>query len=421
MLRIVHDVDAGPEIGPLDLDQLCRLAAREMLALALEAERRAHLDTHAALLDESGRRLVVGNGFAQRRQVMTGAGMVEVTAPRVHDRRAGERFSSALLPPYLRRSPKVTEVLPLLYLRGLSSGDFAPALASFFGSDAGLSASTITRLTESWQAEHAQWSQRDLSTRDYVYWWVDGLHFRIRLEENRLCCLVIVGVRPDGSKELVALSDGYRESSESWAELLRDLKTRGLTAPLLAVGDGALGFWAALRDVFPATAEQRCWVHKTANVLNALPARQQAAAKEALAAIYTAESRAVALEAVQAFAARFAAWPKAVAKVSDELDTLLAFFDYPAEHAIHLRSTNPIESTFATVRLRTRVTKGAGSRAAGLAMAFKLAEAAQARWRRINAPHLVAVVRAGARFIDGQLPERREEPKDQAVADGYAA
>jgi len=421
MLRIVHDVDAGPEIGPLDLDQLCRLAAREMLALALEAERRAHLDTHAALLDESGRRLVVGNGFAQRRQVMTGAGMVEVTAPRVHDRRAGERFSSALLPPYLRRSPKVTEVLPLLYLRGLSSGDFAPALASFFGSDAGLSASTITRLTESWQAEHAQWSQRDLSTRDYVYWWVDGLHFRIRLEEDRLCCLVIVGVRPDGSKELVALTDGYRESSESWAELLRDLKTRGLTAPLLAVGDGALGFWAALRDVFPATAEQRCWVHKTANVLNALPARQQAAAKEALAAIYTAESRAVALEAVQAFAARFAAWPKAVAKVSDELDTLLAFFDYPAEHAIHLRSTNPIESTFATVRLRTRVTKGAGSRAAGLAMAFKLAEAAQARWRRINAPHLVAVVRAGARFIDGQLPERREEPKDQAVADGYAA
>ena len=421
MLRIVHDVDAGPEIGPLDLDQLCRLAAREMLALALEAERRAHLDTHAALLDESGRRLVVGNGFAQRRQVMTGAGMVEVTAPRVHDRRAGERFSSALLPPYLRRSPKVTEVLPLLYLRGLSSGDFGPALASFFGSDAGLSASTISRLTESWQAEHAQWSQRDLSTRDYVYWWVDGLHFRIRLEEDRLCCLVIVGVRPDGSKELVALTDGYRESSESWAELLRDLKTRGLTAPLLAVGDGALGFWAALRDVFPATAEQRCWVHKTANVLNALPTRQQAAAKEALTAIYTAESRAVALEAVQAFAARFAAWPKAVAKVSDELDTLLAFFDYPAEHAIHLRSTNPIESTFATVRLRTRVTKGAGSRAAGLAMAFKLAEAAQARWRRINAPHLVAVVRAGARFIDGQLPERREEPKDQAVADGYAA
>lgn len=421
MLRIVHDADGGPEIEPLDLDQLCRLAAREMLALALEAERRAHLDTHAALLDEAGRRLVVGNGFAQRRQVMTGAGMVEVTAPRVHDRRAGQRFSSALLPPYLRRSPKVTEVLPLLYLRGLSSGDFAPALASFFGSDAGLSASTITRLTESWQAEHAQWSQRDLSERDYVYWWVDGLHFRIRLEEDRLCCLVIVGVRPDGSKELVALTDGYRESSESWAELLRDLKARGLRAPALAVGDGALGFWAALRDVFPATAEQRCWVHKTANVLNALPARQQAAAKQALTAIYTAQSRAVALEAVQAFAARFAAWPKAVVKVSDELDTLLAFFDYPAEHAIHLRSTNPIESTFATVRLRTRVTKGAGSRAAGLAMAFKLAEAAQARWRRINAPHLVAVVRAGARFIDGQLPERREEPTDEAAADGYAA
>ncbi len=421
MIRIVHDADAGPEIGPLDLDELCRLAAREMLALALEAERRAHLDAHAALLDDAGRRLVVGNGFAQPRQVMTGAGMVPVTAPRVHDRRAGERFSSALLPPYLRRSPKVTEVLPLLYLRGLSSGDFTPALASFFGSEAGLSASTITRLTESWQAEHAQWSQRDLSSRDYVYWWADGIHFRIRLEEDRLCCLVIVGVRPDGTKELVALSDGYRESSASWAELLRDLRVRGLRAPALAVGDGALGFWAALRDVFPETREQRCWVHKTANVLDALPKRQQAAAKAALVAIYSAATRSAALEAVAAFAHAFAAWPKAVAKVSDELDSLLAFFDYPAEHAVHLRTTNPIESTFATVRLRTRVTKGAGSRAAGLAMAFKLAEAAQARWRRINAPHLVPLVRAGAAFIDGQLPERREEPKDEAVADGYAA
>ena len=422
MLRIVHDADAsGLDAPTLDLDELCRLAAREMLAVALEAERRAYLDAHADQLEAGGRRLVVGNGYAQPRAVMTGAGMVEVTAPRVHDRRAGERFSSALLPPYLRRSPKVTEVLPLLYLRGLSSGDFAPALASFFGSDAGLSASTISRLTESWQAEHAQWSQRDLSSVDYVYWWVDGLHFRIRLEEDRLCCLVIVGVRPDGSKELVALTDGYRESTESWAELLRDLKARGLIAPVLATGDGALGFWAALRDVFPEAREQRCWVHKTANVLNALPKRMQPAARDALAAIYTAETRAVALEAVQAFADAFSAWPKAVTKVSAELDTLLAFFDYPAEHAIHLRTTNPIESTFATVRLRQRVTKGAGSRAAGLAMAFKLAEAAQARWRHINAPHLVAVVRAGARFIDGQLPERREEPQDDAVADGYAA
>jgi putative transposase len=422
MLRIVHDADAGGfEATPLDLDELCRLAAREMLALALEAERRAHLEAHAELLDGDGRRVVVGNGYAERREVMTGAGMVQVTAPRVHDRRPDERFRSALLPPYLRRSPKVTEVLPLLYLRGLSTGDFGPALATFFGSDAGLSPATISRLTEAWQGEHARWSERDLSTVDYVYWWVDGLHFRIRLEEDRLCCLVIVGVRPDGSKELVALADGYRESSDSWAELLRELRDRGLVAPALAVGDGALGFWAALRDVFPATREQRCWVHKTANVLTALPKRMHGAAREALTAIYTAQTRAAALEAAQAFAQAFGAWPKATAKVCDELDTLLAFFDYPAEHAVHLRSTNPIESTFATVRLRQRVTKGAGSRAAGLAMAFKLAEAAQARWRRINAPHLVAVVRAGATFIDGQLPERKEVSKDSATADRYAA
>ena len=261
MLRIVHD--GGEAEGPtlLDLDGLCRLAAREMLALALEAERRAYLDAHAEALDATGRRLVVGNGSARPREVMTGAGMVPVVAPRVDDRRHGERFRSELLPPYARRSPKVTEVLPVLYLRGLSTGDFAPALASFFGSDAGLSPSTISRLTVAWQAEHERWGRRDLATVDYVYWWVDGIHFRIRLEEDRLCCLVIVGVRPDGTKELVALTDGYRESAESWKELLRDLRRRGLAAPVLATGDGALGFWAALRDVFPETAEQRCWVH----------------------------------------------------------------------------------------------------------------------------------------------------------------
>lgn len=414
MLRIVHDADGATAVPTLDLDELCRLAAREMLGLALEAERRAYLDAHAGELDATGRRLVVGNGYARQRAVMTGAGMVEAAAPRVDDRRPDERFRSALLPPYARRSPKVTEVLPILYLRGLSTGDFAPALASFFGSDAGLSASTISRLTEAWQAEHERWGRRDLSALDYVYWWVDGIHFRIRLEEDRLCCLVIVGVRPDGTKELVALSPGYRESSESWAGVLRDLRDRGLVAPVLATGDGALGFWAALRDVFPSTAEQRCWVHKSANVLDALPKRSQPDAKAALMAIYTADTRAIALDAVARFATEFAAWPKAVARVTDELDTLLAFLDYPAEHHIHLRTTNPIESTFATVRLRTRVTKGAGSRAAGLAMAFKLVDAAQARWRRINAPHLVPLVRAGARFIDGQLQERSAPlPQDE--------
>lgn len=422
MLRIVHEPDAAtPEVAPLDLDELCRLAAREMLALALEAERRAYLDAHADRLDAAGHRLVVGNGSARARAITTGAGRVEVSAPRVDDRRAGERYRSALLPPYARRSPKVSEVLPILYLRGLSTGDFGPALATFFGSDAGLSASTITRLTESWQAEHGRWSERDLSTVDYVYWWVDGVHFRIRLEEDRLCCLVIIGVRPDGTKELVAVAPGYRESTESWAELLRDLKDRGLAAPALATGDGALGFWAALRDVFPETREQACWVHKTARVLDALPKRRHERAKAALGAIYTASTRADALDAVARFGEAFADHPKAVAKLTGDLDALLAFYDFPMEHHIHLRTTNPIESTFSTVRLRTRVTKGAGSRAAGLAMAFKLLEAASERWRKVNAPHLVALVRAGARFIDGQLQERSDTRPEEPITEEDAA
>jgi len=420
MHKITHDAavekPAKPEELAINLDELCQMAAKQMLALALEAERRAHLQAHADLLDENGLRLVVGNGYAVAREVMTGAGMVEVTQPRIDDRRDGKRFTSAILPPYMRRSPKVTEVLPILYLRGLSTSDFVPALQAFFGSDAGLSASSICRLTEAWQAEHERWSKRKVKKLDYVYFWADGIHFNIRLEEDRLCCLVIVGVRPDGTKELVAIADGYRESTESWAELLRDLKRRGLRAPAVAVGDGALGFWAALRDVFPSTAEQRCWVHKTANVLDALPKRLHSDGKEALQAIYTAESRSMALESVRSFADEFASFPKATKKVTEELDALLCFYDYPAEHWIHLRTTNPIESTFATVRLRQRVTKGAGSRQAGLAMAFKLVQAAQDRWRKVNAPHLVALVRAGAKFIDGQLQERSDEGTEEGAA-----
>jgi putative transposase len=265
MLNLVHDasvvVPESAEAMIVDLDELCRLAAQEMLAVALEVERRVYLDAHADVLDGAGHRVVVGNGYARVREVTTGAGAVEVQAPRVDDRRAGEAFRSQLLPPYMRRSPKVTEVLPLLYLRGLSTGDFGPALEEFFGSKAGLSASTICRLTEAWQAELCEWKTRDLSDVDYVYWWADGVHFNIRLEEDRLCCLVIVGVRPDGTKELVAVEDGYRESTDSWADVLRGLRDRGLAAPVVAVGDGALGFWGALRDVFPETQEQRCWVH----------------------------------------------------------------------------------------------------------------------------------------------------------------
>lgn len=426
MLKLVHtDTDAVDELeaaSTVDLDELCRMAAQQMLATALLAERRAYLDAHADEVDATGKRLVVGNGYARERDVVTGAGPVTVEAPRVNDKRDDQRFSSKILPAYMRRSPKVTEVLPVLYLRGLSTGDFVPALAGFLGSDAGLSASTISRLTEAWQAEHADWETRDLSDRDYVYWWADGVHFNVRLEQDRLCCLVIVGVRPDGSKELIALADGYREDTESWLDLLRSLKNRGLGGPSLAVGDGALGFWGALREVFPAAREQRCWVHVTANVLAALPKRLQADAKAAIARIYSAETRTEAVTQVRAFADEFAEHPKATKKIAGKLDTLLAFYDYPAEHWIHLRTTNPIESTFSTVRLRTRVTRGAGSRQAALAMAYKLLDAAQHRWRRINAPHLVPLVRAGAVFIDGQLQERTaNQPDTDTIQEDVAA
>jgi len=420
MLKLVHDATAevvdAPEDLAVGLDELCRLAAQDMLRVALLAERRAYLEAHADLLDETGKRLVVGNGFARPRRVLTGAGTVEVRAPRVDDRREGHRYGSVVLPAYMRKSPKVTEVLPVLYLRGLSTGDFAPALGEFFGTEAGFSASTIDRLTVSWQAEHAERATRDLSGAGYVYWWADGIYFNVRLEDDRLCTLVTVGVRPDGTKELVALADGYREPTDSWAEVLRDLKARGLAAPVLAVGDGALGSWVALRDVSPSTREQRCWVHKTARVLDALPKRLQPQAKTAIARIYGADNRCDALAAVKEFADAFAGRPKAVAKITGELDQLLAFYDFPAEHWAHLRTTNPIESTFSTVRLRTRVTRGAGSRKAALAMAYKLLDAAQERWHRIAGAELVPLVRAGALFIDGKLQERRV-PKDQKSGD----
>jgi transposase-like protein len=393
-----------------------------MLAAALEAEVDAYIEGLVDELDENGHRLVVRNGHAEARTVTTGAGAIGVQAPRVNDRRVdpdtGERcrFASSILPPWARKSPKVAEVLPLMYLHGLSTGDFAPALGEFFGSAAGLSASVITRLTAQWQHEQRAFAERRLDDVDYVYVWVDGIHFNIRLQEARLCALVVVGVRVDGTKELVAITDGYRESTESWADLLRGLKARGMRAPVLAVGDGALGFWAAIADVFPDTKGQRCWVHKAANVLNALPKSAQPSAKRALAEIREAEDKDHAEAAAKAFAAEFGAkWPKAAAKITDDLEPLLAFYDFPAEHWIHLRTTNPIESTFATVRLRTKVTKGPGSRAAGLAMAYKLIESAQTRWRAVNGPHLVALVRAGARFEKGVIVERQHQNQEAAA------
>jgi putative transposase len=428
VLKVVHDAsvphDNTESSGSSLLDEIVRDGARRMLAAALQAEVSAYIEAHADDLDSDGHRLVVRNGSHQPREVMTAAGVVPVRAPRVNDKRVdaetGERkrFSSAILPAWSRKSPRVAEVLPLLYLHGLSTSDFAPALEQFLGSGAGLSAAAITRLTSQWQDDATAFGERSVAEVDYVYVWVDGIHLKVRLEQDKVCLLVMIGVRADGRKELIALSDGFRESTESWADLLRSCKRRGMRAPVLAVGDGALGFWAAVREVFPDTREQRCWFHVQANVLNALPKSAQPSAKAALAEIYNAEDREHALTAARAFAADYdAKWPKAVAKITDNLDVLLEFYNYPAEHWVHLRTTNPIESTFATVRLRQRVTKGPGSRAAGVAMAFKLIESAQQRWRTVNAPHLVALVRAGARFKKGKLVER---PTDQG-ADPKAA
>jgi len=415
MLKVVADETARTELSA-SLDEICREGARRMLAAALEAEADGYIEALADQVDENGNRLVVRNGHARPRTITTGAGRVDIRAPRVDDQRTdpvtGDRlgFKSSLVPPWCRKSPKVTEVLPLLYLHGMSSGDFVPALEGFFGSSAGLSASVITRLTTQWQDEHRHFSARSLKDKDFVYVWVDGVHFNVRLAEDRLCVLVMVGVRLDGTKELVAIRDGYRESKESWADLLRDLKRRGMPAPVLAIGDGALGFWGAVRDVWPQTRHQRDWFHKAANVLDALPKSAQPTAKKMLAEIRDAEDRDHAVAAAKAFANEFnAKFPKAVAKITDDLDVLLAFYDFPAEHWIHLKTSNPIESTFATVRLRTKVTKGPGSRAAGLAMTYKLIIAAQDRWRAVNGPHLVALVRAGATFKKGVLIDNTNE------------
>jgi transposase-like protein len=371
MLTVVPGDGSGHDDGkggsPSLIDEIVREGARRMLAEALQAEVDAYIAAHATERGEDGRRLVVRNGHHQPREILTSAGAVEVTVPRVNDKRTdpdtGERkrFSSAIVPPWARKTPKITEVLPLLYLHGLSSGDFVPALGQFLGSPAGLPAAVITRLTETWKAGQRAFAARDLSGADYVYLRADGIHVNIRLEEHKLCLLVMIGVRADGRKELIALADGYRESAESWADLLRDCARRGMRAPVLAAGDGALGFWGALREVFPETREQRCWSRKTANVLAALPKSAHPGAKKALAEIWGAEDKLHARAAVRAFSAAYGAkFPKAAAKITDDADELLAFFDYPAGHWVHLRTTNPIESTFATVRHRTKITRGPG-------------------------------------------------------------
>lgn len=415
MFSIHHDGEAREKLT-LDLDEIARAGARRMLAHALEAEVDSYIEAAKDQRDENGYALVVRNGHAKEREILCGSGAVKVKAPRVNDRRVDEhgerrRFKSVIVPPYMRRSPKVTEVLPLLYLHGLSTGDFIPALEGFFGTEAGLSAATITRLAQEWQGERKRFMERSLSEREYVYVWVDGVHTGVRLgSDDRLCCLVMVGARLDGTKELVAIHDGYRESTESWAFLLRDLKKRGMRAPVLAVGDGALGFWAAARDVFPETTHQRDWVHKTMNVLDSLPKSVHRRAKSAIHEITQAENKTEAARAMEAFVGEFGTkWPKASAKIVEEKEQLLAFYEFPAEHWRHLRTTKPIESTFAPVRARTDLTKGPGSREAGVAMIYKLLEAAEGRWRRLNGSHLVALVSAGASFVNGELVEGSEE------------
>jgi transposase-like protein len=406
MLKLTTDDTEGqtPEITQ-SLDELAREGARRMIAAALEAEVEEYVESLRHLRDENGHALVVRNGKSHHeRTIHMGAGSIKVQAPRVDDRRPEHAFTSKILPPYMRRSPRLEEAVPVLYLRGLSTGDFSEALQALLGSAAsGFSATTITRLLKVWQEEYSVWRKRSLVGKEYVYVWADGVYFNVRLEEERLACLVVVGVLPNGRKEVIALEDGYRESTESWASVLRDLKRRGMGAPLLAIGDGNLGFWAALREVYPETKGQRCWKHKLANVLDKLPKRLQTKAKEQLHEVMYAPDRASALEEIAVFEQEYdARYPKAVETLRKDQEQMLTFFDFPAEHWRHLRTTNPIESTFATVKARTKKTKGAGSRQAGLAMAWKLLMAAQQRWRRVNAPHLVALVKAAVAFPDGE-------------------
>jgi transposase-like protein len=416
MLKVVGNETAqGGVDGRSLLDEIAREGARRMLVAALEAEVAAYLDAHREERDEDGHALVVRNGKGRTRKVTIGAGTIPVSAPRVNDRRTDQdgerrRFTSRILPPYMRRSPKVAEVLlPVLYLRGLSTGDFREALAALLGDDAaGLSATNIARLTNEWETEYRSLQKRSLADRDYVYVWVDGVHCNVRLEDDRLCTLVMVGARPDGTKELIAVEDGYRESAESWKTVLRDLKRRGMRPPVVAVGDGALGFWAAVRDMWPKTREQRDWCHKLGNILDKLPKRLQPRVKAALHEAMYAETRAQARDAITRFAAEYGAkYPKAVTTLEKDADVLLTFFDFPAEHWKHLRMSNVIESPFATVRLRQRVTKGAGCRTKGLLMAYKLLDMAQARWRRLDGAHLLPLVRAGIVFVDGIRHEGR--------------
>ena len=390
------------------LTEVLRSGARALLAQAVAAEVAGFLESHADKLTDDGRQRLVRHGHLPEREIMTGIGPVAVRAPRIRDRvGTGEEriaFSSAILPPYARRSKSLDVLIPILYLKGISTGGFEEALAALLGKDAGgLSASTIARLRDAWADEHARWQKRDLSVKRYVYFWADGIYVQARLEDDAQCLLVIIGATPEGNKELVGLTDGVRENAQSWKGLLLDLKRRGLViGPELAIADGALGFWQAIEEVWPKTRGQRCWVHKTANVLNRLPKSQQSKAKRALQDIWMAETKNDANAAFDAFVENYAVkYDKAVACLTKDREALLAFYDFPAEHWKHLRTTNPIESTFATVRHRTVRSKGCLSNRTAIAMIFKLAQAAEQSWRRLNGHNQLPKVVIGIKFIDG--------------------
>lgn len=397
------------------LDELVRQGAQQMLQTAIETEVDEYLAEHAQRRDAHRRRLVVRNGYLPAREILTGAGRLAVEQPRVRDNSSEKedrvRFSSRILPPYLRRSPAIDELIPWLYLKGISTGDFTEALQALVGEDApALSPNVIVRLTHQWGQEYDVWSRRDLSEKQYVYVWADGIHVNVRLENEanqRQCLLVLMGATADGQKELVAVADGYRESEQSWYELLVDLKNRGLAlAPKLAVGDGALGFWAALRKVYGQTREQRCWKHKTANVLSKMPKSVQPQAKTDIHEIWMAATRQDAERAFDAFLEKYQAkYPAACQCLAKDRDVLLTFYDFPAEHWKHLRTTNPIESTFATIRLRHRRTKGSGSRRASLVMMFKLAQAAEKHWHRLHGHKQIMHLLEGKQFIDGIMQD----------------
>jgi putative transposase len=389
------------------LTDILRQGAQRMLAQAIEAEVAGWIDAHSQVRDEAGHRQVVRNGSMPARTIVTGVGEVQVKQPRVHDRRSPEnkeKFISAILPPYLRKTKTIEELIPWLYLKGVSTGDFSEALAALVGPEApGLSATTVTRLKSVWTDEYQTWSKRSLEGKQYLYVWADGVHFNIRLEEDRQCILVLMGATAEGTKELLAVVDGYRESEQSWLGLLLDCKARGLTVdPKVAVGDGALGFWKALRQVYSTTREQRCWVHKTANVLDKMAKDQQPKAKEKIHDIWMAATRVEAEKAFDLFLRTYEAkYPKATECLSKDREELLVFYDFPAEHWMHLRTTNPIESVFATVRLRTDKTKGTGTRLACLTMVFKLMESASKHWRALNGSTLLRDVLAGIVYVDG--------------------